>query len=747
MQAQYLAQLQTLNDCRQRIQENLMLMQRDQSGHQRTNAYTDLTADEKKHKDAALAIAVKLTRHKNANAQFFIGESYGYEIGLPENEKKGLSGEKALYWLIKAAEQGNPEHQCKFGQWLYYRNEDKENAFLWMTKAAEQGYVDAQWKLGEFYADTKDLKNSRQADYWLNKALEQWIIYNVDLLDFGYIDYTYADSDSIVYDPEKARYWVIKIAEKSTNQDEWIIGQYYAGDERNPVFSTGCCNYGFPKDKEKAAYWFAKATKTDESYQYNLGNRHADGYGVSQDTEKAIYWLTKATDSIFSFTSENAMLTLGMRYADGQGIPKSADKAVYWLDKVAESGDNIYDYCHYGDNLCDYSHVWWLSDIIKLHGLVPEKKPLYLSYSWLVGERYADGKGVPQNSEKAIYYLIKAAESKYGNHRSLFRWTLGERYADGRGIPQNTEQAVFWLTKAAEQGDEWFGGDDSDYQQRNYQWKLGQRYADGKGIPQNSDKASYWLTKAAKSDNADYQWELGQRYADGKGIPQNTEQAVFWMTKAAEQGNSVYQWKLGECYADGYGQLMRKDSLRAEYWLTEAVKHNYSMWEVDADTPKVMLGLRYSTGNGVPKNDEKAEYWLTLAAESGSPLYMFNLCRYLIASDATPNQKKKGIDWLNKLVEMDYPEAQELLASCYFHGNGVEQNIEQTVYWLKKAAMQDHPSAQRLLGELYAMKQDARNTKYWIEKSAALGDEEALRYTKSIRFKIISGLMKIGIIK
>ena len=60
-------------------------------------------------------------------------------------------------------------------------------------------------------------------------------------------------------------------------------------------------------------------------------------------------------------------------------------------------------------------------------------------------------------------------------------------YTDGKGIPQDSEKAVFWLEKAANQGD------------AQHQYWLGKRYADGKGIPQNSAKAVYWIRKAADS--------------------------------------------------------------------------------------------------------------------------------------------------------------------------------------------------------------------------------------------------------
>ncbi len=66
----------------------------------------------------------------------------------------------------------------------------------------------------------------------------------------------------------------------------------------------------------------------------------------------------------------------------------------------------------------------------------------------MLGDCYADGKGVAQNEAEAVRWYRKAAEQ---NHAEAQYW-LGACYADGEGVTQNDAEAVKWYRAAAEQG-------------------------------------------------------------------------------------------------------------------------------------------------------------------------------------------------------------------------------------------------------------------------------------------------------
>ena len=62
---------------------------------------------------------------------------------------------------------------------------------------------------------------------------------------------------------------------------------------------------------------------------------------------------------------------------------------------------------------------------------------------------YLNGQGVPRNSNKAVYWLERAADDNLVVAQSI----LGIMYATGQGVAPNVEKAQLWLTKAAEGGD------------------------------------------------------------------------------------------------------------------------------------------------------------------------------------------------------------------------------------------------------------------------------------------------------
>src|SRR5437879_2568753 len=80
--------------------------------------------------------------------------------------------------------------------------------------------------------------------------------------------------------------------------------------------------------------------------------------------------------------------------------------------------------------------------------------------------------------------------------------------------------------------------------------------------------------------------------------------------------------------------------------------------EVHEAKDQHQLGLRYLTGDGVPKDEATAFIWIRRAAEKG------------------------------------LLEAQSNLGLLYGKGYGVEQNVTQAVQWFRKAADQGSPEGQ-----------------------------------------------------
>ncbi|HCT66923.1 tetratricopeptide repeat protein, partial [Hydrogenobaculum sp.] len=93
--------------------------------------------------------------------------------------KGGVSKDyqKALYWIKKAAHQGDALGEATLGH-MYAEGlgvpQDYSKALYWFKKAAKQGLAQAENNLGYMYAEGLGVpQDYNEAVYWLQKAAEQ----------------------------------------------------------------------------------------------------------------------------------------------------------------------------------------------------------------------------------------------------------------------------------------------------------------------------------------------------------------------------------------------------------------------------------------------------------------------------------------------------------------------------------------------------------------------------------------------
>jgi hypothetical protein len=170
----------------------------------------------------------------------------------------------------------------------------------------------------------------------------------------------------------------------------------------------------------------------------------------------------------------------------------------------------------------------------------------------LAGIALKDGKVVPKDVDRALYWTRMAAEKSHPMAQNI----LGNLYRDGLGMPEDSQKAVEWYTKAAAQG----------YAQG--QSNLGVAYFNGQGVPVNPVEAVRLFRLAAEQDNLSGQFCLGLAYALGKGVKKNLSEAAAWYRKAAEGGDPGAQINLGWAYLHGEG--VPKDKREAEKWFKKA---------------------------------------------------------------------------------------------------------------------------------------------------------------------------------
>ena len=172
---------------------------------------------------------------------------------------------------------------------------------------------------------------------------------------------------------------------------------------------------------------------------------------------------------------------------------------------------------------------------------------------FVLGEQYADGRGVTRDEAKAARWWRLAAE----NGMALAQVRLGRLYLKGGGVPEDYAEAKKWFEKAAEQG------------VAAAQNSLGVIYAKGIGVPAEPGAAAAWYLKAAEQGDAAAQVNLGRALFLGRGVAADRAEAVRWYVKAADAGNGPAQLSVARALRDK--DLGMLDSVESHKWLNIAV--------------------------------------------------------------------------------------------------------------------------------------------------------------------------------
>lgn len=186
--------------------------------------------------------------------------------------------------------------------------------------------------------------------------------------------------------------------------------------------------------------------------------------------------------------------------------------------------------------------------------------------------------------------------------------------------------------------------------------------------------------KAAKKGNADAQWMIGYLYSKGEDVEKDEKKAVYWWRKAAEQGHAQSQLNLGRAYAVGKGVTM--DPSQAVYWYRKSADQGN-------ETALFVLALFYMTDKGGHKDYSQAVYWFRKTIEKGNTdsqaeaQYWMGVC-YSNGWGVEKNETQ-GFNWFRKAADQGHAAVQLCVGYGYCEGKGVLKDLSQAVYWLQKS--------------------------------------------------------------
>ena len=130
---------------------------------------------------------------------------------------------------------------------------------------------------------------------------------------------------------------------------------------------------------------------------------------------------------------------------------------------------------------------------------------------------------------------------------------LGLRYLLGRGFPADTEKAAYWIRKAADQG------------LPVAQYNFGILAMQGWGIRWNPFIAFRYYLKAAENDFPQADYVVGLIYTDNLLVERNWAAAYRWIKKAANLGMDEAKKVLQEMDARGLGHDADSTAASAEF--------------------------------------------------------------------------------------------------------------------------------------------------------------------------------------
>lgn len=91
------------------------------------------------------------------------------------------------------------------------------------------------------------------------------------------------------------------------------------------------------------------------------------------------------------------------------------------------------------------------------------------------------------------------------------------------------------------------------------------------------------------------------------------------------------------------------------------------------------LGYRYSAGEGVTQDFQKAVFWYRKAAEQGRPVAQYNLGNKYRYGEGVPKDFKQARFWFDKAAAQGSPDAMFAIGAMYDEGEGVTQDNKQSL--------------------------------------------------------------------
>jgi len=216
---------------------------------------------------------------------------------------------------------------------------------------------------------------------------------------------------------------------------------------------------------------------------------------------------------------------------------------------------------------------------------------------------------------------------------------------------------------------------------------LASSYANGKLGPVNCDKGLKWIRKALELDDKDAMVMFGTWYSKGLCVDKDPllEKKYYNLYLNAD-GKSDY--KLGEMLFWGQGVARNR---------AKGVRLMESGYKGNILSGGYVLGVAYSNGFGVSKDNEKAYWYFLESAIAGNTSSQYNVGVFLYNGKGVSADKEEALHWVMKAANKNHVKALTFIGYLYEVGELYEKNHTKAVEYYEKASRLGGETAKKRL--------------------------------------------------
>lgn len=196
----------------------------------------------------------------------------------------------------------------------------------------------------------------------------------------------------------------------------------------------------------------------------------------------------------------------------------------------------------------------------------------------------------------------------------------------------------------------------------------------------NAAKPTYSaeLEQKAKSGDAFAQRDLAVCYYMGNGVTKNLEMAEYWWKSAADKG-----------VVDACRGLFALYSSKKDF--AKAMTYELRLAEHGAADAAYNIGVMYSKGNGVAKNEDKAVEWYRRAGELCNGSYCNYVGSLYFNGTMVRQDEAEAAKWFKRAAALGSKEGMLNLALCYL-GRGLPANYLWAYAYANLSGLNSNPN-------------------------------------------------------